>query len=117
MQMSTKQVFLALTLVAILGLAAPHAQAQVVGGGYVGFAAPGVSGARGFRRTCWRSWCRCRRSTRRPLRGSISHGRRPAIRLTVLLRGGLGRLWPSLSRCSSLLPRRICSAVVKRVWG
>ncbi len=43
--MSTKQVFLALSLVAILGLAAPHAQAQVVGGGYVGFGVPGVSGA------------------------------------------------------------------------
>ena len=48
MQMSTKQVFLALTLVVILGLAAPHAQAQVVGGGYVGFGVPGVSGAIGF---------------------------------------------------------------------
>ena len=30
--MSTKQVFLALTLVTILGLAAPRAQAQVGGG-------------------------------------------------------------------------------------
>ena len=47
--MSTKQVFLALALVAVLGLAAPRTQAQVVGGGgYIGFGTPGFGGALGF---------------------------------------------------------------------
>lgn len=47
--MSTKQVFLALALVTVLGLAAPRAQAQIVGGGsYIGFGAPGFGGAVGF---------------------------------------------------------------------
>ena len=47
--MSTKQVFLALALVTVLGLAAPRAQAQVVGGGgYVGFGTPGFGGAVSF---------------------------------------------------------------------
>jgi len=49
MQMSTKQVFLALALVTVLGLAAPRAQAQIVGGGgYVGFGTPGFGGAVSF---------------------------------------------------------------------
>jgi hypothetical protein len=44
--MSTKQVFLALALVTVLGLAAPVAQAQVVtGGGYVGVGTPGFGAA------------------------------------------------------------------------
>jgi len=43
--MSMKRVFLALALVTVLGLAAPRAQAQVVGGGYVGFGVPGIGGA------------------------------------------------------------------------
>jgi hypothetical protein len=47
--MSTKQVFLTLALMTILGLAAPSAQAQVVGGGgYVGFGTPGFGGAVSF---------------------------------------------------------------------
>ena len=47
--MSMKQVFLALALVTILGVAAPCSQAQVVGGGgYVGFGAPGIGGAVSF---------------------------------------------------------------------
>jgi hypothetical protein len=49
MWMSTKQVFLALALVTVLGLAAPRAQAQVVGGGgYIGFGTPGFGGAVSF---------------------------------------------------------------------
>src|SRR5271166_4314604 len=49
MRMSMKQVFLALALVTVLGLAAPRAQAQVVGGGgYIGFGAPGFGGAVSF---------------------------------------------------------------------
>src|SRR5208282_5301225 len=49
MQMSTKQVFLALALVTVLGLAAPRAQAQIVGGGgYIGFGTPGFGGAVSF---------------------------------------------------------------------
>ena len=44
--MGMKQVFLALALVTVLGLAAPRAQAQVVGGGgYIGFGTPGFGGA------------------------------------------------------------------------
>ena len=47
--MSMKQVFLALALVTVLGLAAPRAQAQVVGGGgYVGFGTPGFGGVVSF---------------------------------------------------------------------
>jgi hypothetical protein len=47
--MSTKQVFLALALVTIICLAAPSAQAQVVGGGgYIGFGTPGFGGAVSF---------------------------------------------------------------------
>jgi hypothetical protein len=49
MQMSMKQVFLALALVTVLGLAAPRAQAQIVGGGgYIGFGTPGFGGAVSF---------------------------------------------------------------------
>jgi hypothetical protein len=49
MQMSTKQVFLALALMTIISLAAPSAQAQVVGGGgYIGFGTPGFGGAVSF---------------------------------------------------------------------
>jgi hypothetical protein len=47
--MSMKQVFLALALVTVLGLVAPRAQAQIVGGGgYVGFGTPGFGGAVSF---------------------------------------------------------------------
>src|SRR5271157_2735112 len=49
MQMSMKQVFLALALVTVLGLAAPRAQAQIVGGGgYIGFGTPGFGGGVSF---------------------------------------------------------------------
>ncbi len=47
--MGMKQVFLALALVTALGLAAPRAQAQIVGGGgYIGFGTPGFGGAVSF---------------------------------------------------------------------
>ena len=42
--MRTKQVFLALAVVAVLSLAAPHAQSQVIGGGYAGFGGSGYGG-------------------------------------------------------------------------
>jgi hypothetical protein len=46
--MSMKQGLLAVALVTVLFLAAPRAQAQVVGGGYVGFGTPGFGGVVGF---------------------------------------------------------------------
>jgi hypothetical protein len=45
--MTTKKLILALALFAVMSLAAPRLQAQVVGGGYVGFNTPGVSGVIG----------------------------------------------------------------------
>jgi hypothetical protein len=45
--MRTKQVSLALAVVAVLSLAAPHAHSQVIGGGYVGFGGPGYGGVVG----------------------------------------------------------------------
>ena len=109
--MSMKQVFLALALVMVLGLAAPRAQAQVVGGGgYVGFGAPGFGGAVSFGT---------------PVAGVAVVGApvvpyvapypvvvpRPSLRRT-LLRGRLGGLWAPLLR-SSLLPRRLWAPVVR----
>jgi hypothetical protein len=47
-QMRMKQVLLAVALVTVLSLAASHAQAQVIGGGYIGFGRPGFGGVVGF---------------------------------------------------------------------
>jgi hypothetical protein len=41
--MRTRQIFLALAVVAVLSLAAPQAHSQVIGGGYVGVQTPGFS--------------------------------------------------------------------------
>jgi hypothetical protein len=46
--MSMKQVLLALAMAAVLTLAAPRAQAQIIGGGYIGFGRPGFGGVVGF---------------------------------------------------------------------
>jgi hypothetical protein len=46
--MSMKQGLLAVLFVTVLSLAAPHARAQVVGGGYVGFGTPGFGGVVSF---------------------------------------------------------------------
>ena len=46
--MSMKRVLVAVAMVTVVVLAAPRAQAQVVGGGYVGFGSPGFGGAIGF---------------------------------------------------------------------
>ena len=74
--MSTKQVFLALSFVTVLGLAAPRAQAQIVtGGGYVGFGTPGFGGAVSFGTPV--AGAR-RRSTRHTLRGTLSRSLCPA---------------------------------------
>jgi hypothetical protein len=48
MKMHVKQILPALTMVAILGLTAARADAQVVGGGYVGFGTPGLGGVVSF---------------------------------------------------------------------
>ena len=42
--MRTRLVLFAASMAAVLILAAPRAQAQIVGGGYVGFGTPGVMG-------------------------------------------------------------------------
>ncbi|MGC8642834.1 MAG: hypothetical protein ACP5XB_23490 [Isosphaeraceae bacterium] len=46
--MSMKRILFAAAIVTVLMLAAPHAQAQVVGGGYIGFGGPGFGGVVGY---------------------------------------------------------------------
>lgn len=46
--MSMKRILFALAIMTALMLATPRAQAQVVGGGYVGFGTPGFGGVVGF---------------------------------------------------------------------